>query len=100
MIPFGAGMIVVLGYDLSSAKSVLVRRAWRQRMLKIFSMASVDLPAYWTGPPAVQLIYYGCMAALINYNTNPVNGSVCCNGGTTGEDITLDPLSVTYVDLP
>lgn len=100
MIPFGAGMIVVLGYDLSSAGSVLVRRAWRQRMLKVFSMASVDLPAYWTGPPAVQLIYYGCMAALINYNTNPVNGSVCCNGGTTGEDITLDPLSVTYVDLP
>jgi hypothetical protein len=95
---YGKGSLIVLGYDLSRAGTVLIRPAWRQRLLKVLSMAGINLPTYWSGPVAVQLFLYDNIAAMVNYNANSVNGDLVINN-KTNQNINLKPFSIKYVDI-
>jgi hypothetical protein len=95
---YDKGSLIVLGYDLSRAGAVLIRPGWRQRLLKVLSMVGINLPAYWSGPVAVQLFLYDNIAAMVNYNANSVSGDIVVNN-KANQNINLKPFSIKYVDV-
>ena len=80
IIPRGKGHLIVLGYDFARTNMVLLRPAWRTRMIEMLKLAGVEFPAYWAGSAAVQCLYYGDKVALVNYNSNSVTGELALAG--------------------
>ena len=72
----GKGTLVVLGYDLSRTKQVLLCSQWRDRLLALFDFVGIKMSAYWQGPIGVQCFYYGDKVTLANYNANGVAGEL------------------------
>lgn len=98
IIQHGRGKLVVLGYDISLCGSTLLSPQWRQRLLEMLSLAGVEIPACWSGPPAVAVMYYENKVALINYNHNQVSGQLITQDKSS-VDITLDAESINFFKI-
>ncbi len=97
VIESGKGRLVVMGYDISIAGAALLRPAWRQRIQKILLAAGVEMPVYWSGSPGVQVVLYSNRCAVINYNSNKVEGELVFERGIK-KIIEIMPLSIVFVD--
>ena len=98
VLTHGQGKLIVLGYDLSRTGMMLVVKPWRKRLLAMLEAASVSLPMYWTGPAGVQVIDRGDKVGLVNYNTNPVTGTLRQREGIT-DQLTLCGHAVEFISL-
>ena len=98
IIACGKGKLIVLGYDLSRTNTVLLRKQWRDRMLEMLKTAGVDFPVYFSGSAAVQCLYCGDKAVLVNYNSNSVSGKLIIDGKER-KDVNIEPFELKIVKL-
>jgi len=98
IIGYGKGKLIVLGYDLSRTNTVLLRPQWRDRILEMLKTAGVEFDAYWNGDAAVQCLYYGDKAALVNYNSNPVSGKLI-SASKEGKEVNIGPFELEIINL-
>lgn len=98
VLRYGKGSIVLLGFDLSRTGSILVRSGWRKRILDILSIAGIEMAVYWSGPAAVQCLYYGDRVALANYNFADITGELAASGGPPRQ-VTLGGHEVRVIKL-
>jgi hypothetical protein len=90
------GCLVILGYDFSSTKDILVCSQWREKFVELLKELNVELPYYGSGSIAVQCIGYSDKVFIMNYNSNKVTGDV--NVANRQITVSLKPYETKFIN--